>query len=234
MLIATKQFYQCSIVGADDTVGTVKDLLFDDIQWVIRYFDIDTGGWLTGRRVILPPGAIQDAEYATSLLFTPLTRSQVEDSPSLLSDMPVTRQKEQELAKFYSWDAYWASNAFTEQAEGDPNLRSTRSVSGYSIEALDGDIGHIDKFIIDDADWHIRYLVIKTGNWLSGKLVLIPTAWAESIDWDSKHVRVLLEKKVIEEAPKFDPTVPINRQYEEVFYDYYGRPRYWTRTRVKV
>lgn len=234
MLIAAKQFYKCSIVSADDTVGTVKDLLFDDLQWGVRYFDIDTGGWLLERRVILNPDVIKGSNYVDSKLLTSLTRSQIEDSPPLSSDMPVTRQKEQALAKFYSWGAYWANIAFTEQPEGDPDLRSTRCVSGYSIEALDGDIGHVDDFIVDDTDWRIRYLVIKTGSWFSGKLVLISPEWTESIDWDIKHVKLPLEKKTIEEGPEFDPSVPINRKFEEVFFDYYGRPSYWTRTGARV
>jgi hypothetical protein len=106
-------------------------------------------------------------------------------------------------------------------------------VSGYRIQATDGEIGHVDDFIIDDeasenGPWEIRYLIVDTRNWLPGKSVLIPPLWADSINWDTRHVRVGLTRGMIENSPEYDPAAPINRQYEEVFYDYYGRPRYWT------
>jgi hypothetical protein len=47
----------------------------------------------------------------------------------------------------------------------DPHLRSTDSVSGHSIQATDGEIGHVEDFIIDDETWAIRYLVVATRNW---------------------------------------------------------------------
>ena len=51
--------------------------------------------------------------------------------------------------------------------------------------------------------------------------------WAESIDWDTRQVQIGLTRGLIENSPEYDPNAPINRQYEEVFYDYYGRPKYW-------
>lgn len=236
MLIAAKQIRSCSIEGADGTVGTVQDVLFDGRSWKVRYLDVDTGHWLPGRRVILSPEVIRTRHYAAQRLATPLTQEQVENSPSLHSELPVSRQKEIELAQYYAWGAYWANVEPTregEEAEGDPNLRSTDAVSGYRVQAMGGEIGHIDDFIIDDeafegAPWEIRYLVIDTRNWLPGKHVLIPPLWAESIDWDTRRVQVGLTRAMIESGPEYDPATPINRQYEEVFYDYYGRPKYWT------
>jgi len=236
MLIAAKQIRGCSIEGADGTVGTVKDLLFDGRSWKVRYLDVDTGHWLPGRRVILSPEVIRTRDYASRRLATPLTKERVEDSPSLDSHLPVSRQKEIELAQYYAWGAYWANIESTREgneAESDPNLRSTHAVSGYHIQAVDGEIGHVDDFIIDDeafegAPWEIRYLVIDTRNWLPDKTVLIPPLWAESVDWDTQRVQVGLTQRMIESSPRYDPAAPINRQYEEVFYDYYGRPRYWT------
>ena len=235
MLIAAKSIYKCSIAGTDGTVGTVKDLLFDGQSWEVRYFDIDTGRWLPGRRVILSPKVIRAVDYAGQKLATPLTREQVKNSPPLESDLPVSRRKEIELADYYSWGVYWANiKAIQEDidAEGDPNLRSARAVSGYRIQATDGEIGHVDDFIIDDetleqGSWGIRYLVIVNRNWLPDRAVLIPPLWAESIDWEAQHVHIDLTREMIENSPEYDPDAPINRQYEEVFYDYYGRPRYW-------
>ena len=231
MLVAAKQLHRCSVEGTDGAVGTVKDLLFDGQLWKVRYFDVDTGQWLPGRRVILSPGAIQAVDYAARKLATALTTEQVKNSPPLESDLPVSRQKEIELAQYYAWGAYWANiEAAREESEegGDPNLRSTRNVSGYHIGATDGEIGHVEDFIIDDADWEIRYLVVDTRNWLPGRKVLIPPGWAQSIEWATQRVEVALARETIEKSPVYDPDTPINRQYEEVLYDYYGRLTYWT------
>jgi hypothetical protein len=236
MLIAAKQIRGCSMEGADGTVGKVKDLLFDGQSWKVRYVDVDTGHWLPGRRVILSPEVIQTRDYATRQLVTQLTKEQVKSSPPLDSNLPVSRQKEIELAKYYAWGAYWAnidSIRAEKEAESDPNLRSIHAVSGYHIQATDGEIGHVEDFIIDDegsegGPWEIRYLVIDTRNWLPDKSVLIPPLWADSIHWDTRRVEIGLTRELIKDSPEYDASAPINRRYEEVFYDYYGRPRYWT------
>jgi len=238
MLISEKQIRQCSIEGTDGTIGTVKDVLFDGRNWIVRYFDVDTGEWLPGRRIVFYPTVIQTADYATQRLVTSLGKEQVEKSPSVDSHLPVSRQKEMEIAQYYAWEAYWANvdltRSETPRAKDDPELRSTQAVSGYHIQAMDGEIGHIADFIIDDGalegvPWEIRYLVVDTGNWLPGKHVLVPPLWAESIDWNQRIVQVGLTREMVENSPSFDPQALVNRQYEEVFYDYYGRPRYWTR-----
>ena len=63
----------------------------------------------------------------------------------------------------------------------DPHLRSTHDVSGYHIQAADGEIGHVEDFIIDDETWAIRYLVIDTKNWWYGKKVLVSPQWIERV-----------------------------------------------------
>jgi hypothetical protein len=51
----------------------------------------------------------------------------------------------------------------------DPHLRSTHQVTDYHIQAKDGEIGHVEDFIIDDETWAIRYLIVDTRNWWPGK-----------------------------------------------------------------
>ncbi len=235
MLIAASRIAGCSIEGPDGGHGTVKDLLFDQETWIVRYLDVDTGGWLSGRRVLLAPEVVQSADYVAQRLGTRLTREQIENGPPLESDMPISRRKEIEMAQYFAWEAYWANLEWTRgevEPEGDPNLHSTEAVSGYRVAATDGDIGHVDDFIVDDAalepnPWEIRYLVADTRNWLPGPHVLIPPVWAESIDWETRHIHVGMSRETIANAPGYDPAAPINREYEEMFFDYYGRPVYW-------
>jgi hypothetical protein len=86
----------------------------------------------------------------------------------------------------------------------------------------------VKDFIMDDEAWQIRYLIVDTGNWLSGNVVLIPPMPPTEIDWETQKISVGLTREMIEKSPKYDPNTPINRELEEVLYDYYGRPKYWT------
>mgnify|MGYP002624559265 CR=1 FL=1 len=111
--------------------------------------------------------------------------------------------------------------------DADPHLRSMREVTNYDIRATDGNIGHVEGFIVDDETWHIRYLVIDTRNWLPGKKVLISPAWIADVDWNASEVAVDLNQATIKSCPEYDPEQPVNRTYETMLYDYYGRPYYW-------
>ena len=111
-------------------------------------------------------------------------------------------------------------------------FRSTKELFGYDILTLDGNIGKVDDFILDDDTWDIRYLVLKTGNILEGKKVLISPQWVEWIRHTESKAFLDLDQEMIEKSPPFDPNTPINRRQEEVLYDFHGRPYYWLGKKV--
>lgn len=113
-----------------------------------------------------------------------------------------------------------------EEPQGDQHLRSTREVSGYAIHALDGDIGHVDDFLMDDETWAIRYLVIQAGGWWSGKEVVIAPRWATGISWGERTVSVDLTREQIKESPEYDPR-RLSRHEEERLHQHLRRPGYW-------
>lgn len=120
-----------------------------------------------------------------------------------------------------------------ERQAGDPHLRSAESVGDYYIRASDGDIGHVEDFLVDDRDWALRYLVVDTRNWLPGKKVLVSPEWIDRISWSDSTVSLNLTKTQIQNSPEYDPSRPMDRPYETSLYDYYGRPRYWERERQR-
>ncbi len=177
----------------DGEIGKVGEFYFDDLHWTIRYLVADTGNWLPGREVLLSPHALVAVKQKKKQIAVELTKQQIEDSPPLTSDKPVSRQFEEAYYSHYGWPMYWAGSnvwgaspfivrnpveptehAPTEKAS-DPHLRSTGVVRGYHIEAVDGSIGHVEDFILDDDAWTIRYLIIDTVNWWPGKKVLVAT-----------------------------------------------------------
>jgi hypothetical protein len=101
-------------------------------------------------------------------------------------------------------------------------------VTHYSVHAIDGPLGHIDDFIVEDAGWVIRYLVVNLSNWMPARKVLISPQWMREINFSQKTVEVALAREAIVNCPEFHPTDAVNREYEERLYDYYGRSIYWT------
>ena len=97
MLISTEIILGTELLGSDRSVGSICDLLFDDETWVVRHLVVDTGHWLPGRQVLLPPSVVQNADWNAASAAVPLTSQQVSDSPSGESDRPVSRQMEIEL-----------------------------------------------------------------------------------------------------------------------------------------
>lgn len=231
-----------TIAATDGNVGKSQDFLFHDNDWAIRYLVVDTGDWLPGRKVLLTPEALGSPNFVGKIFPVELTCEQIEKSPPLEKDKPVSRQHEHEIHLHYAWPAYWGAEVLgppasaTEQREpeGDSHLRSAKEVSGYHIEATDGKIGHVEDFIVDDDAWVVRYLVIDTKNWLPGRKVLVSPQWADSVSWTSRQVKVGLSREAIEKSPEYDPNAPVNREYEERLYDFYGRPQYWTETTTKI
>ena len=108
----------------------------------------------------------------------------------------------------------------------DRHLRSTREVTGYYIEASDGDIGHVEDFVVDDQTWSIRYVAVDTRNWLPGKKVVISPDWLQSINWSESKIRVDASRQAIENAPEYNED-ELNRDYESRLYSHYRREGYW-------
>jgi sporulation protein YlmC with PRC-barrel domain len=100
-------------------------------------------------------------------------------------------------------------------------------VSGYHIQAEDGEIGHVEDFIIDDETWAIRYLVIDTKNWWSGKKVLISPQWIERVSWSESKVFVNLSHETIKQSPEYTEASLLTRDYEARLYQHYQRKSYW-------
>jgi hypothetical protein len=107
-------------------------------------------------------------------------------------------------------------------------LRSLKSLVDFGIQAKDGEIGSVDEFYFDDRSWTIRYLVLKTRTWLSGRAVLISPKSLGTPNWDRKVIPANLTKAQIEKSPEIQFHQPISRQVEEKLISYYGWELYWS------
>jgi len=241
------------IKATNGEIGEVTDFYFDDDRWTIRYLVVDTGKWLPGRQVLISPISLGKADRANRRIQVDLTMEQIKNSPGIETDKPVSRQYEASYFDYYGYPYYWTGPYLwgpaaypgplvmpertqaegeairREQESSDPHLHSAREVRGYYIEAADGDIGHVEDFIVDDEDWAIRYMVVDTRNWWPGKKVLVSPQWIERASWHDSRVYVNLARSDIQEAPEYDTNRPLSRDYESSLHRHYRRAPYWER-----
>jgi hypothetical protein len=249
-----------TIEATDGDIGEVVQFYFDDEKWTVRYLVADTGGWLMGRRVLISPAALGRVDWNSRTLHVNMTKERVENSPSVDTDRPVSRQHESDYYDYYGYPYYWSGpyvwgpvpypvyppvvppagpdpagepttadreiSAASKESD-DVHLRSTQEVTNYYIEASDGDIGHVEDFLIDDESWTIRYIVIDTRNWWPGKKVLVSPEWIRSVSWSDSRVYVDLARDKIKNAPEYDASLPLTRDYETRLHNHYGRSEYW-------
>jgi len=222
-----------AIKGTDGEIGKVEKFYFDDRTSTIRYMVVKTGGWFSGKKVLISPEAFQNLEWESKTFSVNLTQEKIKNSPDIDTDKPVSRQQEELMRGYYSWpgyygygiDGYWGLGMWgypaveesavekemkqmkaTEHANDNPHLRSTHEVKGYDIHATDGDIGEVEDFIIDDATWKIHFLVVDTGHWFPGTKVLISPDKIKEIDWETGAVIIDNTIAQVKSSPEYDPT----------------------------
>lgn len=239
-----------AIEASNGLLGTVSDLLFEDVGWTIRWLVVDTGNWLPGRKVLLPFSTLGRPDRALRHFPVKLTMQQVKDSPDVDTDQPVSRQIEAHVYNYYGWDPYWGSSfspisnamatpfvaplhlsegeprdpvgAGAQLNEDDPHLRSIAAVTGYHIHATDGEIGHVENFLVDDAGWSIRYITVDTRNWWPGERVLITPRSVRGIDWADRLIHLDVNRQKVKDSPPYNPAITVDGAYEETFLTYYG------------
>ena len=101
-----------AIEANDGRIGSASDFLFEDISWIVRWLVVDTGNWLSARKVLLPLSALGKPDPSLRQFPIKLTIQQVKDSPDIDTDRPVSRQHESHIYNHYGWDPYWGSTSF--------------------------------------------------------------------------------------------------------------------------
>lgn len=201
----------------DGEIGKIKELYFEDQSWTIRYLIVETGSWLLGRKVLISPEAVVRVDIKNEIIEVKLTKEQIENSPDVNSDKPVSRQHEDELYQYYGIGNYWMGSLWSggmgtsgmmrtstlpledeirkselkeNDAVMDTHLRSTHSVKGYNVKSAGNELGEVEDFIFDDATWKIDFVIVKTGGWFSEKMILIESNVVKEINWKNSCLNV--------------------------------------------
>jgi hypothetical protein len=255
MLRSLKELHGFALHATDGDVGHVEEFYFDDEKWAVRYLVVNTGGWLFGRKVLITPIAFGEPDWDGKTFRVTLSRQQVQESPEIDTNALPSRRHERLYFRFFGFPFYWdgasawgggaypgmfapladsqgavtdeADEAGAEEAGDESRLRSTKTVTGYGVEAADGGIGHVEDFVVDDGTWEIRYLVVETQTWIPGKEVLLPSRWVDRVSWEERRIGVPMDRETIRTAPEWDRR-EITREYEERLCRHYGRAGYWS------
>lgn len=236
--------------AADGEIGHVTDLYFEDDEWVVRYLVVATSGWLVGKKVLISPNAVQEVFWGDECIKVDLTTEQVRHSPDIDTDRPISRQQEAEYHLYYNFPPYWGGvalwgrydqpggEATADESEAaqqdrdygakwDSHLRSAKEVRGYRVVAIDGEVGHLDNFLVEPGTWAIRYIVVNTGGWLKKHEVLFTPKLVDRVIWQEATVNVNASRELVETAPGYDRGRVMDRAFEEALFAHYTTHPYW-------
>jgi hypothetical protein len=237
------------IEAADGEIGRITDAFFDDHRWAMRYLVVDSGRWLAGRKVLLSPVALKVIDWQRNQVQVDLTRQQIEDSPNIDTDKPISRQSEADFLDHYGYPFYWSGPALwgiasypaspvgrrspatatlgrRSRLPADLNLRSTLKVTGFRLQTSDGPTVHVEDFLFDTLSWAIRYLVVDTRNWLPARHLVIPVQWITNVNWQERVVIVDVTRRTLEAAPEYQSSLEFSSVHETNLHRHYHREGY--------
>lgn len=186
----------------DGPLGEVQDILFDKLDWRLRYLLIDLGE----RQALLVPDAIT-FPAGDEPLEVDLSREQILASP-LLPETALTREDEAALHDHYGWELYeleLETDADDDEQSGvNEHLRHLTRVAGKWLQASDGRAGQLVDFIVNDDNWALFYMVVRLGGLLEDKKeVLLPPSWVEELE--EGDIVVDLAAETIRKSRPYEP-----------------------------
>jgi len=133
-------------------------------------------------------------------------------------------------------------------------LRSLNGLEQYKVAAVDGDVGTVWDFLLDDHAngtvdgtpneprasapsaasagerryaWAVRYLIVQTGGFFHRRRVLVSPISIREADASGRRFRLSLTTEKIRNSPSFDADKPVSRAHERAYSRYYEYPYYW-------
>lgn len=160
MLSNLKDLLDFKIQAIDGALGHVENFYFDDNAWVIRYCVVDTGSWLSSRKVLISPIALGQPDWAEKALSVLISKQAVEDSPSIDTAKPVSRQHEISVLGYFGYPHYWGGlglwGAGLFPGEMMPGYDGTNTPAKVEREQLVAAYAKADAAMLRDEDIHLR------------------------------------------------------------------------------
>ena len=118
----------------DEKLGKIDDVIFEHSNGTIRHIVVDTGGWLTTKRFIVPADRLRASTKHENDFEVPLTKAQIEDFPPY---------QESDLESENKWSSYeksyrskWETSPVMHREGTDRNITpTTPQIPGNSASA---------------------------------------------------------------------------------------------------
>lgn len=218
-----------SVLAKDGSIGAVNDFLFDDTDWAVRWAVIDTGSWLPGRKVLLPPASMGEPDPVTREFPVDLTRKQVEDSPGTETDEPLSRQMETRIYDHYGWEPYWnlgypyvavppagsVPPAGVQSGAGTAERVAPAGQGSESVRRGDPDLRSADEVMgyyihgKDDDIGHVEGFLVENGSWVIRYVIVDTKNW-----WPG--TKVLVAREWIDSVNWSDGSVSVGLTREQI------------------
>ena len=229
MLRSMNDLESYAISATDGDLGHVKDFYFDDQAWVIRYLVVDTGNWLSNRKVLISPIAVDRPDWGGKVLPVSITKEQVRNSPGIDTDKPVSRQHEIDHLGYFGYPYYWGGSGLWGMGAHPSSMRTMvhdRQGTGRREphggaglgHGLDRDDPHLRScqeilgYRIEATDGdigHVQGLLVEEDTWAIRYIVV------ETSHWWSGHL-VLIVPEWIRHVSWAENTVAVNLRRQAV------------------
>ena len=233
-----------SLRTREGTEGSVDDIYFDDRDWTVRYVVADVGGFLFGHKALLGTDVIGRPDLERGEWPVDADKEDIENAPRPEANPPVSEQESRRLywgdepypplilgpsgAAYTPFMAEYQlgqmhRDAAGERKRGDPHLRSMEAVRSYSILA-EGEtrIGSVKDFLVNPLDWHLRYIVADTGDWLPGRKVVLPVESIKTMRWETGEMHMDLTRHQIESSPEPEDISGLKETEDESLFRHFG------------
>lgn len=203
-----------------EIVGHIKSLYFDELTWTVRYILIETILFVDKKTAIITPVTIDKIKLDERMVVLSLKKDHIEKSPDIDGVMPLSREKELDLAERYEWPAYWedlsasmpdvveeltiskeSPTAERSEMENNP-VRDMATILSYQVVAQRDSIGSAKDFIFDTDTWHVAFLIVYVAGLRGQEVMLPPTAIAQ-VNWQEKAVYTNTQADTVKKAPEF-------------------------------
>jgi hypothetical protein len=236
MLHSIRELCRFRVLATDGKVGRAEDFYLTDPGFAVRFVVVQTGRLFPGQRVLVPADYLGIPNGTARVMPIALTKRELDRCATSSTLEPVSRQQELLIEDSYGGAARRKGGgplasvhgvvshqaleiAFAAKAEPAaepaaapsseqeaPRLRSAQEVIGYQLEALDGPLGSVEDFLVDDQSWAVQYMVVDSKDWRSpNPRVLLAPNWIQHVSWAESRVHVLLNRKKIKGDQRYEP-----------------------------
>lgn len=222
MLRTVEQLKGMELVGKDGVVGTLEDVYFDHEEWRLRQAVVFTGPWLSGRWIMLPASLLGPADPVKRTLPVAADRERIRMAPVPGTDEPINRIFEAALAAHYGRPAYWHRSGSPGVEAGRSHLLSAGELTGYHVEAMDGNLGRLEDYLVEEGDWSVRYLLVGARKWLPGRRMAAPADWIHMVSWRHRLVTLRHFREEIRKAPGFAGPGSLSEEYSRALESHFS------------